>query len=400
MILIVLVLIGAGCNENCDNLNITDPNFGVFIGFDNAVDRSHEENLQSMKEFKQTFGVGGENIRVGFTEMIRPIAEDAYGYEKDYRLNPERLNKIFQLSVETNTPFAIILLATQSGSGRGGGDLLDYLKQSPENVMWYADDTVSSDLGDGYEDFTFLSLSPYTEQVWYYRERNIREVAILLSQFNDEYPDLFAGITTSAESSFPRKNENGLAGYEPGMVEAFQEQYGFGPPRREGANHWDLWIKFRQQVVTDYVQSEVYWFWWAGIPKEKIYTHQVLPDWKPGRVETGSTWDAVVANKSNAGVAVYKYGEGQWFQCHNYKEVYHHNKGIGWAVSAGNPCANNDYDRASSFLWDAYLNGAGMIIPGGWEPYKDSLVFAELCDIRIQDTEFETALIDFIKDLE
>ena len=159
---------------------------------------------------------------------------------------------------------------------------------------------------------------------------------------------------------------------------------------------WDEWIKFRQKVVAEYVQFEVNLIANGGISPDKIYTHQVLPNWEEGRETTGNTWTAAQANKSSVGLSIYHFED--WFNETDFVDAYCRNEGSGWGATEFNPCSNKDYERCYRSLESLHRTGAGFVIPIAWEPYKDYSV-TELGSLTIQGTEFERALVDFIRDI-
>jgi len=370
----------------------------VFPVFDNAVDRSDQENVEQMEAFKATFGTSGESVQVGFADVLRVMDEDALGADLDYDFNPERLNKLTTLSIDTGVPVAFYV---QAGGGAVkyppvSGSLTEELFGDAQNTMWYADNTPVESYSDGMDGLKNLTLDNKGE-VGYYREKNIKQLATLLKGFWEEHPDLFGGVSVSQEVGFAFPDEDhGWTGYEPVIVEAFREKYGVEPPRVEGDNLWQEWIEFRQEIVDKYVQQEVDWVRSAGIPAELIYTQQVLPDWAEGRRITGNTWEAAEVDDGKMGLSIYMYGD--WFNKDNLEEAYEMHDGAGWGAMCLSPSDFSNYDMASEMLWDAYNNGAGFIGPYGWFPYGD-IEFTQLGNLAMNGTEYEQAVIDFIDDL-
>jgi len=372
----------------------------IFPVFEHAVDRTPEENLAQMEAFQGTFGNGSESVNVGFGDVLRIMEEDAYGADKDYDFNPERFNKLTELSIDTGVPVAFYI---QAGGGAvkyppTSGSLTEMLISDSQNMMWYADNNPVKPYSDGVDGLTNLTLDNEGE-VGYYREKNIKQLAALIEGFRQEHPDLFGGVSVSGEVGFAFPDEaHGWTGYEPAIVEAFRKEYGIEPPRVEGDTLWKEWIKFRQEIVDKYVQQEVDWVHSAGIPTDLIYTQQVLPDWAEGRQITGNTWEAAEVDDGTMGLSIYMYGD--WFNKDNLKEAYEMHNGVGWGAMCLAPSDFNNYDMASDMLWDAYNNGAGFIGPYGWFPYNTDMEFDQLGDLVINGTEYERAVRDFINDLE
>lgn len=148
-----------------------------------------------------------------------------------------------------------------------------------------------------------------------YKERNVRAAAQWVKGLMDQYPDLIIGVDLGAEFSMSTHPSYGWADYNPKMIRefrdwakqkwnnnisAFNQSMGtsyssfsasnFDPPRNitwatnnaytvwpnsTTGRYWKEWTDFREFVVGRLVSDLARWINEEGIPKERIYSHQM-----------------------------------------------------------------------------------------------------------------------------
>jgi hypothetical protein len=256
---------------------------------------------ERVERLVERLGRGGTYLQVGFSGVFRYMAD--VDPERDYEIVPTRLAEIATAARAAGVPFLVHL---NGGRWAGGGPLVERLAQDRNAMAWNQDDHPWTHLVDGEY---HLSLSAYNQQYRSYKERNLRAAAAWLKSFVDG-PDghLLVGVSTDSEVIL---NLHGYYDYSPGAIAEFvdwlasRNQYGAGgrwqgegqgltvqalnerygtqfsrlervdPPRsNDGSRFWQDWTSFRVLLVDHSVQEQVDWIREAGLPPERIFSHQ------------------------------------------------------------------------------------------------------------------------------
>jgi hypothetical protein len=248
-----------------------------------------------------SLGRGGPYLRVGFSGVFRYMAD--VDPERDYQIVTTRLEEIAAVARQTQTPFLVHL---NGGRWAGGGPLVESLASDPKAMEWDRRNQPWTHLVDGEY---YFSLGIHNERYRRYKERNLEAAAAWLADFAAG-PDghLLVGVSTDSEvlvNLQPYYDYNplvaeelvdwlaGTGPYGPGgrwQAEALRltlgqmnERYGthyrrwkeVGPPREDdGGPFWRDWTAFRIMLVHHSVQEQVDWIGQAGLPQERIFSHQ------------------------------------------------------------------------------------------------------------------------------
>ena len=284
---------------------------------------------ERVRSIVRRLGRGGPSLRVGFSGVFRYLAD--VDPARGFAIDTTRLEEIVAAARETRTPFLVHL---NGGRWAGGGPLIERLARDHATLAWDQLDRPWLYLVDGEYHF---SLSAYNERYREYKERNLKAAAAWLAEFAAG-PDgsLLVGVSTDSEVLL---NLHPYADYNPAALREFADYlsgegaYGRGgrwqsdardlslrqlnerfgtqfqhwhevrPPRENDASPWwDTWQSFRELLVDHSVQEQVDWIRQAGLPAERIFTHQ-SPALNPAVF--GDTLATAQVNGGNLGVTLY-----------------------------------------------------------------------------------------------
>lgn len=385
----------------------------------------YEKAERLFLELKSRFVVSGDIALIGASCSVRTMA-DVKGAEEDYRFDGKSLEGFLEAAEETNMPVFIISSGIQwSEVVYNKSPLIKMLESDLDNCMLFndgkrvprrlqppADIPVigkiigKSGLGDR-NGVVYLSM--HSPQVLKYQERNLREMADIVADFNKKNPDLLIGVSVENEVDFPgtwiRKDR--FADYGFYAVRAFRnyvekrfdgnwkrfcEEFpgpsskctdfrALEPPRvyKEGDEFWeDLWQSFRVDSVINRVKASVDILRSAGIPSNKIYTHQSVED----AYKRASPLETADIDGSQIGVACWRTGNSELFARVNELAKSKQKK---WALLTFNPLS--DYQGCCQELEFALANNVHIINAYNWWPH--------FLGYGVRGMPFEKALKDF-----
>jgi len=349
---------------------------------------AYKENMTAeelINDLKGRLGEGGRYARIGFSEVYRYMSE-TYGEDQDYRINPDHLDKIFQLAVNTNTPFLIHLNGFQWG---GCGPLMKKLANDRNSVMWDQNDNPWLGCQDG--DIN-ISLNKYNESFRYYKKRNLQDAVRKIVEFqNGPHGYLFLGVSTDSEiamNSYRAAQQGKRFDYNPNMLRQYREET--GKTERPEPTNKD-WINFKISIIDRTVEEIVSWIQEMGIPKEKIYTHQI--GFTDGDVIGEQVYNAplITAKVENGSLGVTTYGRA----CFN-EELFQKARELSsnWGIFEYNPLKSKGQENYKA-LQIAYNYGAHIIAPYHW--MRPKYITGDY-PYTVRDSSFQGAIKKFIED--
>ncbi|MCC7106350.1 MAG: beta-galactosidase [Chloroflexi bacterium] len=364
-----------------------------------------------MRDVQQRLGRGGPYLRVGFSGVFRYMAE--VDPADDDRIVPRRLEEIVAAARAANAPFLVHL---NGGRWAGGGPLVERLMANPDLMAWDHLGQPWSYRKDGEYHF---SLGAHNDTWRAYKQRNLQAAAQWLADFA-RGPDgqLLVGVSTDSEvlinthewsdynplvleeyvqwlSSDALYGPNGRwAGQGLGLgLKGLNERYGTSfprwkdvqPPREKSDTpYWTDWQRFRRLLVDHNVQEQVDWIREAGIPGDRVFSHQ-SPELN---VEVfADALDAAQVDSGSTGITTYGEQTGN-------RDLFERVRAYGarWGIFEYNPLTN-DSTAALAALDLARGEGASVICPYHW----DDLGGPNEVGYTIRGTPFETALRRFVR---
>ncbi|MBI4743307.1 MAG: beta-galactosidase, partial [Actinobacteria bacterium] len=304
------------------------------------IQSDYNLDLKNIREMKSRIGIGGRFAKTGFMGVVRYMNETK-GKAGDYVFDPTLLNKVLQLSIDTNMPVSIALNGGPWGDvvHNPKTDLIEFLEQDKRNVQWKDDGTVPDDDSGPLPGLNrILTYNHINQTVRKYHKRNFQAAVKIIADFANRRPDLFVGITTDPEifmnpfyySDYNPDTIKEFIDYEKEKykddIKAFNDEMGtkfanwnkIDPPRPTkesklpkdkriavgGNKFWEEWTDFRIYLVKSYVQDEVNWAREAGLPASRIFTHQTVrtdnPAWM--RYMLASTMDTAKVEEGSIGI--------------------------------------------------------------------------------------------------
>ena len=359
----------------------------------------------------ERLGRGGPYLKVGFSGVFRYMAE--VDPATDDTIVTRRLEQIVAAARAASVPFLVHL---NGGRWSGGGPLVERLMSNPDLMAWDQLDRPWSYRKDGEY---FFSLGAYNETWRFYKRRNLQAAAAWLADFL-RGPDgsRLIGVSTDSEVLI---NTHQWSDYNPLVLQeyvhwlsgdaiygprgrwdgqglglslrAVNERYGtpfsrwkdVQPPReRRDDAYWSDWVRFRNLLVDHNVQEQVDWIREAGIPQERIFTHQ-----SPAlNVEVfGDSLEAAQVDGGNPGITAYAEQAGDAGLFQQVRAL-----GARWGIFEYNPLTD-DEARSLSDLEAARAAGASVVCPYHW----DDLGGPNEVGFTIRGSAFERALRAFVR---
>ncbi len=362
----------SGLHRGSGRVNDDDPVY-ILPAFWHAPDRkTAARELQGMK---RRLGVGNGGFRLGVSVFVRHMGDVA---GKDFHYDASSLETFLDVCVHEGTPVFINTSGVHwTEVAYHESPLIQMLMQDNGNrvMLKVADDKfipAPRTRQPGFQDRNGLSyLCMYSPEVNHYWNRNLRQLADVVSAFSSQYPNLFVGMSTENETDLPGEWAGGrLLGsdYNSDYNRHFVSAY--NAAQHEGNNISRNGFRVFSVRLRNILSANILFA--AGIPREKIYTHVSTEDAEnrasPLEVgivgsagNLGIVWwgaghfppDSLAAAKSAAVGAGSEYG---MMSC----------KGFG--ILASNPLS---FSRGASmaFLNEAVSLGANPIVPYCWWPY-------------------------------
>jgi hypothetical protein len=373
-------------------------------------------SAERVRDIVARLGPDGPDLRVGFSGVFRYMAD--VDPSRDFEIDTNRLAQIVAAARETGAPFLVHL---NGGRWAGGGPLVDWLAADVGTMAWDQQDRPWRHLVDGEYHF---SLSAYNARYRQYKERNLRAAAAWLASFAAG-PDgeLLVGVSTDSEVLL---NLHPYADYNPLAVREFRDYlagagvYGPGgrwqadgrtlalrdlnarygtrfrrwdhvsPPREnDGGPFWQDWQAFRELLVDHAVQEQVDWIREAGLPAEKIFSHQ-----SPALNADvfGDTLATAQVDGGNAGVTLYGERTRDGSLLARVRAL-----DPAWGVFEYNPQPYNavgaDFDQDLAALDLLRANAVRIVCPYHW----DTLGGTNEIGYTIAGTPLEDALRTFVR---
>lgn len=372
-----------------------------------AVDNHELELIEFM------LGPSEKYYRVGFS-VSQWYSENIVNNSGIWDLDPTMLYYKLNRSVDTGIPVLFHMNGGNWGAYGMGNDLLMKLWLNDSNCQWDQFNIVpNANLADPPLRNRLFSLQRDTE-FNQYRQRFVTQSGQILYQFMQDHPDLFVGCSLDSEIHLDPDNTNDTIryyDYNPLVIAEYRqwlaskytiEQYNsrFGQssvsfdvvdaPRDPTVNKslFEEWTSFRHHLVQQCVELQAKWLYDCGIPKNKIFSHQILSE--PG--DYGSYYkrcdilETAVSEYGVVGVTRYNLIDPSVFWSINKVS------GTDWGLFEWNIWhyhKPSDYYLYTMQLKAMYQAGAHVICPNGWfEYYNPQLMIRN-------NTYFIQALRDF-----
>lgn len=302
------------------NLNFSQPHFRgkphiVFTFWDAP---EYGQSVTLMRELRHRFA--GEGLPIGAGLFIRPMGDVLEG--RDYAYDLAKLNSFLKAATYISTPVFIITSGMHwTEVSYKQSPLLRMLEDRDENLMKFEDGSrVLRKLQPpgnflhghfGSDKNGVLYLSSHASEVRRYRERNLGQMAEVVAEFADHYPNLFLGISTENEVDYPGKWITGGKKVEDGTDDAY-----------------------RQRAVMRVLRRNVEILLDAGIPKGKIFTNQSVED----AINRASPLATADIADSNIGITAWRTGN---FDLYRQARNLAWERGKRWALVLTNPLSLN-----------------------------------------------------------
>jgi len=178
----------------------------IWEGASSKHDR--EKDLSVLTEMKNRLGLGGSKTKLGWSFSSWALSRDSKDASQDYDFDPANLNYMLDLAVESNLPILVHMnngrwadCCTPNSDGGWGDLLLDFIASKPGTVM--IDSAGNSQYGHNYG-ANYFSLSRLNKVYRDYKQRNTQDSARVISDWATAHPGLFAGVSLSSETIYPR----------------------------------------------------------------------------------------------------------------------------------------------------------------------------------------------------
>ncbi len=231
---------------------------------------------RELREMKMRLGEGNDRFRLGVSVFVRHMGDVA---GNDFHYGPSSLEGFFEACISERVPVFINPSGVQwTEVAYRESPLIKKLMQSNENRVMLKDSEgnifpAPRKRQPGFQDKNGLSyLCMYSPEVQHYWNRNLAELAGVVSSFASQNPGLFVGMSTENEKDLPGKWAGGRvlgsdynSDYNSHFVSAHHSaQYGGNDISWNGFRVFS--VRLRNILSANILRA-------AGIPKERIYTH-------------------------------------------------------------------------------------------------------------------------------
>ncbi|MFX0102088.1 MAG: beta-galactosidase [Candidatus Hodarchaeota archaeon] len=366
-----------------------------------------------MDDYKQKMGPGGDYFKMGIAFSCWYAGH--YYNATNTTFNPDNLYLKLNNSINYNIPILIHM--------NGGNWGMAGMASGIVNDSWYNDSECQWDQHDNIPDPApapgglrdrLFTLSKYSN-IYKHRESNIKVAGAIIKNFSDNYPELFVGVSLDSEIhlDYDEKDDDVLYyDYNPHVIREFQEwlvtrysgiqefndKFGLGftsfstvdPPRQVnvGEPYWEEWTVFRRFHVKQNVEAQAGWLREIGIPRNRIYSHQILKPVDHHVSLYGWCCPIETADIDNGtlGITSYDYMEPSVLKL-NYDLA-----GFNWGIFEWNLRSTtvNLYEKFTTILKMFYQYGVRVICPWAW--YAGP--FYWFYNLQ-NNTEFQRAVRDF-----
>src|SRR3989344_4802046 len=413
-----------------------------------------QPTVDRINEMVLRLGRGSDGqVKVGFADLSQYLLE--IDPANDYQFKDQRTKKNIDTAVAANVPFFFHLFGANpfySGSPDPTYSLYNHMTKDPNNLEWDQDNKpyiydFKDPSGATYKSVTYSQLNT---EFYKYKKRNLQQAVAKILEWTSQEPakSLFAGVGLDPEIHLDTWNMPGkIYDYNPKAVGEFrlwlcgdcgeilglpanQKLYMQGgkyagkaknmtlaqinsqfktnfqswayvdPPRPAGGVFdkndpwWNILHEFRVLMIKHMMQDQVDCIIEAGIPGDKIFTHQV-----PGAYAVGETIEIKFATPietaevtgANTGISIY--GNVTTNQS-MYDWIIRKSPSTPprWGIMEFNP-VNSDYAINKKALDTIYARGVKVVAPFQWD-------YNAIGDNphTIRNTPFEKAIADFVKE--
>lgn len=360
-------------------------------------------------------------VKTGLSVQTAYLSLDNYSHQQNYNWDPFALNEQLQYASSFSTP---VLIQLNAGSWSGDTGVMNELARDTRTTMW---DTNNWDMFRSIDQHNYMTYSRKNIKHYAFKKRNLQQVAKRLIEWRTQNPELLVGVSLDSELWQYVWDSTRYSDYNPlsiaewiewlngtGMYDATTGEYkgearspvftsisqfntamgtsfaswsAVDPPRvrNDGNAFWEEWTRWRTTLLTHHLQDLTNWLIEAGLPANRVYTHQNhVPSGSDSYYLTSSILRTAAVSPGSLGVTLY----GTATKDTDFmKQVRGYNKN--WGVPEYNP--EQKTDKASSYdsLEKTYANGAHYISPLSWNDPVTS-------PYEIKGTQFEAAMQDFV----
>lgn len=378
----------------------------------------------------QTLGPSGNYVKIGYSCSCWYVQE-VTNWTGEWQFN-ESISLRHKIDFSVNASFPVLF--HMNGGNWGASGLNPYAENytgtrrlydlwiNESNVQWnnYNESVPPTwpQTEPGLLNRMF-TLSKYS-QFYQLREQACRDAAAIIALFAQQYPSLFVGVSLDSEIHLSYRNSsiedgNWRYDYNPLVIQEFQEwlatRYGtigefnakFAGVRGSSATaftdidaprvpdstniFWQEWTSFRVQFVRMNVDDQARWINEAGIPRDRIYTHQILAEEGDISAEDIRCDPLETTNIPHGSPGVTKYGFIPPSRFHDINSFAKNN----WGIFEFNMPNDHTYISYMRMLKAMYESGCHVVCPYAW--YEGTWPW--LYQIK-NDTAFTTAIHDFV----
>lgn len=365
---------------------------------------SYSAGVAMVNDLKARLGDGTYG-HTGYSDVVRYMSETT-GVDSDYQFSDSHLQWSFQVAIDTNTRFIIML---NGGQWASPSPLMQYLMSDPNRCMW---NHANVPYPYGTDGDLNLTMGKYAATYRYYKERNLKQCVQKIVDFlNGPHGHLLVGVTTDSELSMSshayhdynplviqefRDWERGAGAYSGAPryenIQAFNSAFGksfaswdqVDPPRyNDGSAYWREWTDFRCLMVDNIVQDMVNWIHEAGMPADKIFSHQM-----PNVIWNQPAHDIVCSPLTTAQVTNGHLGITAYVSVAADAQIFAECKQLdsNWGIFEYNPISS-DYNTNIHSLEQTRKHCVHILTPYHW---------ANAGSFTVKGSVFETAIKDFI----
>ncbi|MHA1872220.1 MAG: beta-galactosidase, partial [Promethearchaeota archaeon] len=374
------------------------------------------EDNNEIELIKSRLGPSGDYYKVGFSVSCW-YSLQLTNSSGVWNFDPTWLYYKLNRSVDTNAPILFHMNGGNWGSCGMSNALLQELWQNDSNCQWDQFNHVPE-----IKPFTgclrdrLFSLQKDT-LFNQYRKLHIQQAGKIIAEFAKNYPDLFVGCSLDSEIHLDSaKLDNGTKlyyDYNPLVIKEYREwlqnKYTLSEfnekfnhaynnfseidaPRvfNEDDPEWQEWTLFRHHLVGENVMLQAKWLYECGIPKNKIFSHQILsnPGSESAEYERCDTLETAISDYCVVGVTRYNYIDPSVFWEINSLS------GTDWGIFEWNiwhEHGPSDYQLYTMQLKAMYQAGVHVICPNGWFEYVNP-------PLMIRNNSYmQSAISDFAK---
>jgi hypothetical protein len=380
-------------------------------------------NPSELAVIKEMLGPSGDYCKIGYSLSCwysLAINSTINATSGIYDFDPSMLYDKLQAAEDYNIPVLFHVNGGNWAISNTDNPMNIELYNNVSNVQWDQFNNIPSNITPPGEMprklFTFSQRTDITQ----IREIHLKQAVSIIYNWSLSHPDLFVGCSTDSEMHMVfNEREDGSVlyyDYNPLVIEEFQwwledkysninvvnEKFGLStsaftkidPPRnQENSVYWDEWALFRQYLVQQAVELQCKWISECGIPREMIYSHQILC----------TPIDQKDSNKNYYGqgdvreTAITAYGVGGWtlYEPLSIYTVSEINKlsGNQWGLFEWNLWGEYNYEKILLQLKLMYKFGIHVLCPNGWIENYNSGIFVKYNDALIR------AIKDFVAEI-